>query len=251
MCIFDVCVCVFCLCRDWFCGLTWERVYIIWEEFWNVQLLIGKFAYWLIFSSSLLLFVCLLLLLWLCSEEFMCEHFILSLVWLISCFTSIYRFRKTEMHKKGLSVIALKKRVFSLNQFISSCTSCHSPLTDGRLFLLSPTLYVPVEVWSLNHMYWVNCWWRDWSCKTCLWQWHFPSSLTGNNLVTRLCLWRQRPAVRSDHCLWPHRDFAEGTSDPSFQHIILQDLDLYITGTIFGHFCNGAGRVQCKYNFCT
>ena len=25
------------------------------------------------------------------------------------------------------------------------------------------------------------------------------------------------------------------------------DLDLYIAGTIFGHFCNGAGRAQCKY----
>ena len=24
------------------------------------------------------------------------------------------------------------------------------------------------------------------------------------------------------------------------------DLDLYIAGTIFGHFCNGAGRAQCK-----
>ena len=33
----DVCF-VLCMCRDWFCGLTWEGVYI-WEEFWNVRLL--------------------------------------------------------------------------------------------------------------------------------------------------------------------------------------------------------------------
>ena len=29
------------------------------------------------------------------------------------------------------------------------------------------------------------------------------------------------------------------------------DLDLYIAGTIFGHFCNGAGRAQCKYKIFT
>ena len=26
-----------------------------------------------------------------------------------------------------------------------------------------------------------------------------------------------------------------------------EHLDLYIAGTISGHFCNGAGRAQCKY----
>ena len=25
------------------------------------------------------------------------------------------------------------------------------------------------------------------------------------------------------------------------------DLDLYFAGTIFGHFCNGTGRAQCRY----
>ena len=40
-------VCCMCfilrLCRDWFCGLTWEKAgnfIIIWEEFWNVHLLL-------------------------------------------------------------------------------------------------------------------------------------------------------------------------------------------------------------------
>ena len=29
------------------------------------------------------------------------------------------------------------------------------------------------------------------------------------------------------------------------------DLDLSIAGTMFGHFCNGAGRAQCKYRIFT
>ena len=29
------------------------------------------------------------------------------------------------------------------------------------------------------------------------------------------------------------------------------DLDLCIAGTMFGHFCNGAGRAQCKYRIFT
>ena len=32
----------FCLCRDWSCGLTAERVFL-WEEFWNVHLLMLEF----------------------------------------------------------------------------------------------------------------------------------------------------------------------------------------------------------------
>ena len=33
---------VLCLCRDWFCGLTWESLYM-WEEFWNVPVLLTEF----------------------------------------------------------------------------------------------------------------------------------------------------------------------------------------------------------------
>ena len=40
LCIMYVCLVWFVL-RDWFCGLTWERVYI-WEEFWNVNLLMTE-----------------------------------------------------------------------------------------------------------------------------------------------------------------------------------------------------------------
>ena len=32
-----------CLCRDWFCGLTWERVYYIYERFLSVLLRITEF----------------------------------------------------------------------------------------------------------------------------------------------------------------------------------------------------------------
>ena len=40
---------------------------------------------------------------------------------------------------------------------------------------------------------------------------------------------------------------------PENSHMVpcLLDLYLYIAGTIFGHFCNGAGRVQCKYKIFT
>ena len=34
-----------------------------------------------------------------------------------------------------------------------------------------------------------------------------------------------------------------------FHQSLCRDLDLYISGTIFGHFCNGAGRAQCRYIF--
>ena len=35
-------ICV-CLHRDWFCGLTWWKVYIDIEEFWNAHLLVTEF----------------------------------------------------------------------------------------------------------------------------------------------------------------------------------------------------------------
>ena len=53
--LFDVCVCTFCLmfayahfclmfvCACLFCGLTWWTVYM-WEEFWNVNLLMTEFV---------------------------------------------------------------------------------------------------------------------------------------------------------------------------------------------------------------
>ena len=31
-----------CLYRDWFCGLTWQKVYI-WQEFWNMRWLTTEF----------------------------------------------------------------------------------------------------------------------------------------------------------------------------------------------------------------
>ena len=31
-----------CLCRDWFCGWTWQKVYM-WQEFWNMHWLTTEF----------------------------------------------------------------------------------------------------------------------------------------------------------------------------------------------------------------
>ena len=45
MCLMFVDVCfVLWMHRDWLCSLTWEKDIYIWEEFWNVNLLITEFV---------------------------------------------------------------------------------------------------------------------------------------------------------------------------------------------------------------